>query len=508
MRATVGTEGVEPNRLSECGAFAAGVLAAVVVVGCGPNGSGGDGSDRDAGEESNSADIRERDAGSRADGTVSDGGTTETSDGGVDVRTDRDGGGAEPVVHYGGGWPERAPAEREGWVEPETTDHREIGGGPMYGRKICSKPEGAVVVRSKSDLLTDRDVPEFYVVGDKKVDAEPGETIWIPGDATIDLSGESRIAVPSEVTIASDRGCDGSDGGLLAADRMPDDEGDFQPLFIAWGNGEGYGDDVRFTGLHIRGPVQGPDDAPVPSGKRSGGEDENSYIALAFWNASRAEVDNNRIHNFPKDGVSALTKVGRGHEPGVYYVHHNHITRQHRNGDGYNIAVTEGEALIEFNRLDYFRHAIATHGGCADAYEARYNVVGSHNVNHVIDVHGTCDADGDGEPDNSGKWYQIHHNTLGSTTDFSGNVQPAFWFDEGAQQPSRVYDNWIRGSRGRVAELGGGDPEVGQERLNDESAGAASKPNFDFDENLFQNEEPSCSVGAPRSTCESTSPEE
>lgn len=115
--------------------------------------------------------------------------------------------------------------------------------------------------------------------------------------------------------------------------------------------------------------------------------------------ASDAEIDNNVIENFPCMGVLAGADGA--------WIHHNRIVGTNARGHGYGVSVYRAEILAEFNRIDHVRHAVAG-GGLPDidttAYEARYNVVGSHFSNHIWDMH--SDDDGD-----AGKWLKIHHNT-------------------------------------------------------------------------------------------------
>ena len=76
-------------------------------------------------------------------------------------------------------------------------------------------------------------------------DLQTGDTLFIDGDVIIDLSGEEIIYIGSNVdtvTMASDRGVDGSLGALIY------DHLRHQPLFRSSGDG------LRLTGLRIQGP--------------------------------------------------------------------------------------------------------------------------------------------------------------------------------------------------------------------------------------------------------------
>jgi hypothetical protein len=209
---------------------------------------------------------------------------------------ERDAGG---TVHYGGGWPARLDDEH-GWARPDRTTHAEVGGGRGYGRRIAEPPAGAVVAADRREFLDALDaVPE-------------GGTIWVPGSATIDLSGLQDLDVPRGVTLASDRGVDGSDGGLLQAPAMPQngEPNDYGVTFLF----RITSDDVRVTGLRIRGPrhrSEGPvmrvEDPPL----REDGEptdemyDDETTIptkkdGIVFDGGARAELDNCEVSGIPQ----------------------------------------------------------------------------------------------------------------------------------------------------------------------------------------------------------------
>src|SRR5690606_14701551 len=121
-------------------------------------------------------------------------------------------------------------------VESEKIENEYIGGlkinGATFERVYSgSINSGDITVTNKEELL--RALKEV----------KRGQSIFIAGDARIDLTGENKITVPHGVTLCSDRGRDGSPGALLYTDLHG-----VSPLFRANGNG------VKFAGLRIEGP--------------------------------------------------------------------------------------------------------------------------------------------------------------------------------------------------------------------------------------------------------------
>ena len=106
-------------------------------------------------------------------------------------------------------------------------------GAPVGGRWGYPTPFAAAdadhVVATKAELL-------FALAS-----ALTGEVVFVDPNASIDMSGETRIEIPGGVTLASARGQDNHPGALLFAD----DTTAF-PLFLSDGPG------VRVTGLRLR----------------------------------------------------------------------------------------------------------------------------------------------------------------------------------------------------------------------------------------------------------------
>jgi len=131
-------------------------------------------------------------------------------------------------------------AETPTWVEidgktygAKPDERGPIGGGEGYRRIVT---EGDYTVKTLDALL------------DALSKAEAGQTVFVPGETEIDLTARIYIEqlvleVPAGVTLAGDRGLNGSEGAMLTSDALK------TPVMI-----RAAGPDVRITGLRIRGP--------------------------------------------------------------------------------------------------------------------------------------------------------------------------------------------------------------------------------------------------------------
>lgn len=129
--------------------------------------------------------------------------------------------------------------DRISWVEIDGTiygaqpDERgPIGGGAGYTEIVTS---GDYTVREPDDLVA------------ALAAAGPGQVVFIPGDVEMDLTAliyveDLVLEIPGGVTLASDRGHNGSKGALLTNDALD------APNMIST-----LGPDVRVTGLRLRG---------------------------------------------------------------------------------------------------------------------------------------------------------------------------------------------------------------------------------------------------------------
>jgi len=241
-----------------------------------------------------------------------------------------------------------------------------IGGGPGY-RDIVA--QGRYTIRTYEELRQ------------ALAKAAAGDVVFVPGDAAIDMGGNARLSIPGRVTLASDRGLDGSPGGMLFSNELDTARG---MLMSA-------GDEVRITGLRIRGPY--PEIAAIP-------QHSNGVLMRHF----ACEIDNCDVSGFAISAIRFNAPASRG------YAHHNYIHHNRRSGYGYGVSVYGADALIEANIFDACRHHIAASGAPGEAYEARYNISRLESTSHLFDMHGGSDR-GDGS-NVAGDWLNIHHNTF------------------------------------------------------------------------------------------------
>ncbi|HZM83891.1 MAG TPA: FG-GAP-like repeat-containing protein [Candidatus Limnocylindrales bacterium] len=226
-----------------------------------------------------------------------------------------------------------------------------------------------VVVQTKAELLAALGV------------AVAGDTVFVTGTASINLTGTKRIVIPPGVTLASDRGQAGSLGALLYNDELdltpPGGTSETWAQFAIGGAG------VRVTGLRLRGP-----DREI---RNSAYEYDNSR-GLEFVNASDPLVDNNELYGWSHAAVyfgDTIEGRVRGN-----YLHHNR-----RAGLGYGVVLYNNtSAVIEDNTFTQNRHAIAGNGLRSQRYDARFNLVTDNANGHGFDMHGENEALGNGAP--------------------------------------------------------------------------------------------------------------
>jgi hypothetical protein len=157
--------------------------------------------------------------------------------------------------------------------------------------------------------------------------------------------------------------------------------------------------DVRISGLRIRGPDYGED--IVEGGAKSVG----IYVSpSATAEIDHIEIDHNEIYGWKNEGIGVNDDDSRipvafwqDFWPIVIhdnYIHHN----QEQDSAGYGVVIGNGAfALIDRNVFDYNRHAIAGGGSNYSGYRAIRNLVlpngGRHKYlwwghTHQFDMHG------------------------------------------------------------------------------------------------------------------------
>lgn len=267
-----------------------------------------------------------------------------------------------------------------------------IGGGPGYTRIVT---RGDHTATNLDELLA------------ALAKAKSGEVVFIPDQTEIDCTARIYIEqivleIPAGVTLAGNRGHDGSAGALICSDALKTD-----PLIRVMGP------DVRVTGLRIRGPNakryldhhRRSFTEKLPDGTIRG----HAYYykfpvsrGIATEHGS-LEVDNCDLSAFAQSAV--FLAKGEGH-----HIHHNFIHHCQYNGLGYGVSHDVAGSLIERNLFDFNRHSIAGTGRPGCGYEARHNVELGTSLSHCFDMHGGRDRK-DGT-DIAGVAIRIHHNTF------------------------------------------------------------------------------------------------
>ncbi len=270
-----------------------------------------------------------------------------------------------------------------------------IGGGEGYG-DIAET--GDLIVRTKDELLACLQ------------EAEPGQVVFVPGEVEIDLAGTMGIGIPAGVTLASDRGRDGSAGALLHNRTTSGTQ------FVV------RGDNARITGIRLEGPHSGTELIAASSVGISSG-----YYAT--------EVDNCEIFNWNIRGIGIGQGGSRAH------IHHNHIHHCQRSGYGYGVSVSPAEVYIIANIFDFCRHHIAADGSPGCSYQAAWNYFSENCTSSLVDMHGGRDR-GDGT-DIASDWMLVHHNTF-------GGPRRAVGIRGTPSQGAEIHNNWFSTAPGET----------------------------------------------------------
>ncbi len=296
-----------------------------------------------------------------------------------------------------------------------------IGGGEGYTKIVTSGDYTVKNGTSVSELLA--------IIGS----ARAGEVVFLEGDVVISGTDLQYIRPGNGVTIASDRGHNGSLGALLI-NPVNQDYSQYE-MFNVTGN------DVRITGLRLEGLEHDdgftnwePHWKGMTIGIRSRGD--------------RLEVDNCEIYGWQWAGIN-LWK-GANHN-----IHHNNIHHNWRYGFGYGVAIHYASAIIEYNYLNYHSHSISGDGMLAWLPEypvdcefiARHNVQGNYTTHHSFDMHGFNNETHkyeDGQP--AGKKMTIHNNTFQNEHipwyNSLPTISPDVKIRGKSTSLSKVYQNW------------------------------------------------------------------
>ncbi|MEN6371892.1 MAG: hypothetical protein ABFD64_07745 [Armatimonadota bacterium] len=253
-----------------------------------------------------------------------------------------------------------------------------IGGGAGY-TKIVDRSKAAFIVSTADELKN--------ALGK----AKPGEIIYVTDNSVIDMTGQDHVVIPGGITIAGNRGVDGSLGPIIKTTNL-----ECYPLFITMG------EDVRLTGIRFQGP-----DPEIR--KEAGAKLLSCCITTT---KPGLEVDNCEMWGWSFAAI-ALTNAGTGHK-----IHHNYIHHCRRQGLGYGVCLGRSQADIIANRFVDNRHDIAGTGREGTSYRACYNISEAIDppISHAFDMHGNQESRKPGEvvPNFAGDSIEIFNNTFKS----------------------------------------------------------------------------------------------
>lgn len=255
-----------------------------------------------------------------------------------------------------------------------------IGGGKLYveagsNNKILT---GDFTVRNISELKT------------ALRDAVPNQVIFMPSDVEIDFTNEqASLLIPKGVTLASDRGTNGSKGALLYSASLSEISS-----FSAKSLLKVVSDDVRITGFRLRGP-------------HSSIQNKFEYKGIESKDNNNLVIDNMELFNW---SFAAVQLAGSSLN---VQVHHSNIHHNQRSGLGYGVVIYgDSEVVIHHNIFDYNRHSIAGSGEPGQGYEAHSNIILAHSNGHSFDMHGYFEWAGPESSTIAGEFVNIHNNTF------------------------------------------------------------------------------------------------
>jgi hypothetical protein len=367
------------------------------------------------------------------------------------------------------GWSTDAPAEDytitiDGdEVDPKALPELEtgtpedcLGGGACYGRPIRSGDATTIV-----DSPATREDLQTALQG-----ASRGDVVFVDSSVEIELGyfpDSPSIEVPAGVTLASDRGVDGSKGARLHADKKPGSDWQGSDTIRVH-------DDARITGLRIEGPT--------PDREMNWLGDDHDYTdGIDIGDSSGVEIDNNEVYGWPHGAVSGGNPV---------HVHHNYIHDNDQSGLGYGVSGAHWDSTVEYNRFERNRHAVAGSGGAGEGYIVRHNIFGAEGIGgagHKIDMHEDPDSAGD-----AGTRMKIYNNTV----EFAD--AQAVYLRATPRESAEIYDNWFYNPTEPCLTKNAGSYCAIQVKADDFT-------NVDYHDNHYGSSEPDCGVGAPREGC-------
>jgi hypothetical protein len=273
----------------------------------------------------------------------------------------------------------------DGGTDLSVIDRGPLGGGDGYGRPV-TRGEADVVVDTRSEFAR------------ALSDATSGDVVFVAGDASIDL-GDYTYTIPRGVTLASNRGSDGSPGGLLYITR------ERKAIHVRR--------DARVSGIRLEGPY-------------AEYFDPSWYATGTGLNTVEegVEIDNCEVLGFAYAAIAANADA---------HVHHNHVHHNARDGLGYGVLARGGNPTVEWNYLNFNRHSVAS-TGAHHGYTVRRNHFGPDAVGGLVDIH---------RP--GGVESEVCHNVFEATADVHGRKDPiqAVQIRGVPDETFDVHDNWF-----------------------------------------------------------------
>lgn len=317
-----------------------------------------------------------------------------------------------------------------------------LGGGDGYTRTV-SRSDADFEVSTESELFNAFD------------NASSGDIIYVTADieqTTVRTDPGEGEPIPAGVTLASDRGINGSQGSAIYS-TQESMGGDWNDKMLK------AQDNVRITGLRIEGTLIDSRFAP---------RDGEPYPVLSGVNAAGTgvEIDNCSIEGFRDSGITSQNDN---------LIRYCNLAGHGQMGLGYGVNVSGGNPLIEYCTFNENRHSIAASVG---DYTVENSWFGPIGYSHCIDHH------------NAGGEDVIFRNiTVEFTHDHNGDWKDAIEFRSGDNIPNEfVVDScWFHHPESRAISVEG-------ENWRDVADVATN--------NHFGETEPSSDIGSPRGTFE------
>jgi hypothetical protein len=225
------------------------------------------------------------------------------------------------------------------------------------------------------------------------------DVIGVAGDARIDLTG--RDLTLSGTTLVSDRGRDGSSGGLL----YTTDHGEDSPAWDGGSHGRGLitmRGDSRISGVRIRGPYHDYYDNPAYPGYiplDSGGPSERRrkrarrYARGIRILSDSAHVENCELYGWPNQAIN-IGSSSSAPSPTIEGVYGHDCMMV---GFGYVVSTIRGHPRISDCYFNATRHSVDGFGHPDCGYTLENSVFGPSTYSHAVDMHCLAENGYDGD---------------------------------------------------------------------------------------------------------------